>query len=87
MTISVLFLNAPPLCRVVVLVMVPFNAWAEIKLATSMSYITMTVLILAIVASKFVIFLTKRDAFDRVNTDKLAKVIKHISFQVITSLR
>ena len=52
MTISVLFLNAPPLCRVIVLVMVPFNAWAEIKLATSMSYITMTVLILAVVAGK-----------------------------------
>ncbi|CAB3999667.1 Hypothetical predicted protein [Paramuricea clavata] len=49
MTMFVLFINGPTISRVFTLILVPFNAWVEIKLMAGMSYMTMTMLILAVV--------------------------------------
>jgi hypothetical protein len=49
MTMFVLFINGPTISRVFTLILVPFNAWVEIKLLAGMSYMTMTMLILAVV--------------------------------------
>lgn len=49
MTIFVLFINGPTISRVFTLILVPFNAWVEIKLMSGMSYMTMTMMILAVI--------------------------------------
>jgi hypothetical protein len=53
MTIFVLFINGSTVSRVFTLVLIPFNAFVEIKLMAGMSYMTMTMLILAVVIGKW----------------------------------
>ncbi len=49
MTIFVLFINGPTVSRVFILILVPFNAFVEVKIMAGMSYTTMTMLILAVI--------------------------------------
>lgn len=72
MTVFVLFINAPAISRVVTLILVPFNAWVEIKLMAGMSYMTMTMLILAVIIGE----LANSDSSNRLNY-KLGKSYMH----------
>ncbi|XP_028399908.1 protein brambleberry-like [Dendronephthya gigantea] len=62
MTIFVLFINAPAIPRVVTLILVPFNAWVEIKLMAGMSYMTMTMLILAVIIGQYAFEVAQKKA-------------------------
>ena len=44
-TLTVLFLSAPPFTRLVLIIVVPLNAWCEIRLGSSLSYASLTVLV------------------------------------------
>lgn len=52
-TLFVIFINGPSISRVFTLILVPFNALIEIKLMAGMSYLTMTMLIMAVIVGKF----------------------------------
>uniref|UniRef100_A0A6P8I3R8 Protein brambleberry-like n=1 Tax=Actinia tenebrosa TaxID=6105 RepID=A0A6P8I3R8_ACTTE len=59
-TFSILFLQAPLFTRLVLLVMVPVNAWSEIKLGSSLSFSALSILLFVVFIGNGLYFYLKQ---------------------------
>ena len=53
-TLCILFLNAPLFTRLVLLILVPINAWSEIKFRSSLSYGSLSCLLTSALIGKYI---------------------------------